>query len=87
MPAACGERERAGRDRDDREAVEDQRGGVVGEAFAFEHHQEPPRQAEPPRDGERRHHVGRRDDGAEQEADRPWPAEQVMQRRPRPRRW
>ena len=32
------------------------------------------------RDGERRHHVGRRDDGAEQEADAPGQPEQVMRR-------
>ena len=39
------EREHAGRDRGDREAIKDQRGRVVGEALAFEHDEEPPRQA------------------------------------------
>ena len=63
------EREQAGADRGDGKAIEDQRGGVVGEAFAFEHDDQPARQAEPADDGERRDRVGRRDDGAEHEAD------------------
>ena len=72
------EREGAERHRGDGEAVEDQRGGVVGEAFALDHHHGPPRHAEPPRDRHRCHLVGRRDDGAEHEADRPVPVEQEM---------
>ncbi len=78
VPAACGKRECAGRDRDDREAVEDERGRVVGEPFAFEHDQEPARQAKRARDRERRHHVGRRHDRADQEADRPGQIEHVV---------
>ena len=74
------EGEAAGTDRDDREAVEDQRGGIVGEAFAFQHQQEPARQPQPARDRERRDRVGRRYDRAEQEADRPGQADHVMRR-------
>ncbi len=80
VPAACRRREHAGRDRDDGEAVEDQRGGVIGEPFAFEHDQKAARQAEPPRDRERRDHVRRRHDRAEHESDAPRPAEQIVQR-------
>ena len=65
------QRERAGGDRHHREAIQDQRGGVVGEALAFEDHQDAARQPELAGDRQRRHHVGRRDDGAEQEADAP----------------
>ena len=79
VPAAWVSENAAGRDRHDREAIENERGGVVGEAFALQHHENAPRQRQPPRDGERRHHVGRRDDGAEHEGHAPLPAEQVMQ--------
>ena len=49
--------------------------------FALEHDDEPARQAEPADDGERRDRVGRRDDGAEHEADGQRHAEQPMRRR------
>ena len=73
------ERERAGGNRGNCEAVKDQCGGIVGEAFAFEHDDQSPRHTEPPRDGEGRHHVRRRDDRAKQERHAPLPAEQIMQ--------
>ena len=72
------QRERARGDRDHREAVEDQRGGVIGEAFALEHDQDAAGNAEPARDRQRRHRVGRRNDRAEQEADIPAQPDQVM---------
>jgi hypothetical protein len=75
------QRECAGDDGGDREAVEDERGRVVGEPFAFQHQHDAARQAEPARDRQRRHHVGRRDDGAQHEADRPVELEQIMRRR------
>ena len=79
-PGGLERRERAGDDGGDGEAIEDQRGRVVGEAFAFENDEQAPRNVERPRQRQRRDHVGRRDDGAEQEAHRPWPAEQPMDR-------
>ena len=78
MPDAFCQRKRAGAHGDDGEAVEHERGRVIGEAFAFQHDDQPARQSQLAGDGERRHHVGRRDDGAEQEADRPVEVEQVM---------
>ena len=74
------QRKRAGRDRQHREAIEDQRGGVVGEAFAFEDDENPMRQMQPLGDRQRRDHVGWRDDGAEHEADAPGQAEQRVRR-------
>ncbi len=71
-------RKRAGAHRQDREAIEDQRGCVIDETFAFQHDQQPAWQAKPPDDGERRHHVGRRNDGAEHESNRPFHADQVV---------
>src|SRR5215472_9097917 len=55
-----GEREHAAADRGDGKAVEDKRGGVVGEAFPFEHDDEPPWNAQPANDRERRNHIRRR---------------------------
>ncbi len=81
VPAGLFDRERAGGDRGHGEAVEDQRGGVVGEPFAFQHHHNPARQAESLCDGERRHRVRRCDDGAEHEADRPGKMQQIMRGR------
>jgi hypothetical protein len=72
------ERECAGRDRRDREAVENERRCIVGETFALDHHHGPPRQPEPARDRQRGDLVGRRDDGAEDESDRPVPTEQIV---------
>ncbi len=72
------QREHAGRNRYHCEAIEDQRGGVVGEAFAFQHDENPARHAELAGDRQRRHHVGRCDDGPQQEADAPGQADQVM---------
>ncbi len=71
VPAAFGSEKRPVDDRHHREAIEDQRGRIVGEPLAFQHHQNAARQADLARDRQRRHHVRRRDDGAEQEADRP----------------
>ena len=72
------EREQAGADRGDGEAVKDQGGGIVGEPFAVEHDDQPARQSEPADDGERSDRVGRRHDGAEHEADRERQAEQII---------
>ena len=74
------QRKHAGRNRRHREAIQDQRGGVVGQALALEHHQDPARQPELAGDRQRRHHVRRRDDGAEQEADIPRQPDQIMRR-------
>ncbi len=71
---------RAGADRDDREAVEDQRGGVVRQSLAFEDDGEAPGKLHAADDRERRHGVGRRDDGAQDEADRPGKAEEGVRR-------
>jgi hypothetical protein len=74
-------RERAGHGRGHRKTVQDQGSRVVGEPFSFEDHEEPPRQPEPPRDRQRCYHVRRRNDGAEQESDRPIEFEHVMRSR------
>ena len=74
------QRKHSGRNRHHREAVQDQRGGVVGEPFAFEDDENTARQPEPAGDRQRRHHVRRRDDGAEQEADIPRQPDQIMRR-------
>ena len=74
------QREQPGRDRRHREAIEDQRGGVVGKPLALEHDENAARHAELAGDRQRRHHVGRCDDGAEQEADAPRQPDQIMRR-------
>ena len=80
---AGGRREgkQAGAHRGDGKAVKNQRRSVVGEAFAFEHDDEPARDAQTADDGERRNRVRRRHDGAEHEADRQRHAEEPMRRR------
>ena len=72
------ERKRAECDGGDRETIKDQGRCVVGEALAFDDDHGPPRQAEPAGNRERGDLVGRRDDRAEHEPDRPVPVEQVM---------
>jgi hypothetical protein len=72
------EREHAAADRGDGKTVKDQRGGVVGEAFPFEHDDEPARNAQPANDGERRNRIRRRHNGAEHESDRKRHAEQPV---------
>ena len=57
--------------RGDREAIEHQRGRVVGEPLALEDDEQPAGNREPARDRQRRERVGRRDDRAEHEAERP----------------
>jgi len=69
-----------GRDRHHREAIQDQRGGIIRKPLALEDDEDPPRHAELAGDGERRHHVRRRDNGAEQEADVPRQPDQVVRR-------
>src|SRR4051794_12730978 len=64
VPAAGPKKKCAGGERDDGEAIEDQRGRVVGETFAFEDCRDALRQLEPPRDRERRDRIGRRYDRA-----------------------
>ena len=80
LAARLRQRKRAGRNRHHREAIEDQRGGVVGQSLALEHDQDAARQPELAGDRQRRHHVRRRDDGAQQEADIPRQPDQVMRR-------
>src|SRR5439155_7378327 len=48
-----------------------QGGGVVDQSFAFQEGHDPPRGAEPPHDGDGRHRVGGRDNGAEHEGGGP----------------
>ena len=74
------QREHSGRNGRHREPVEDQRGGVVGQPFALEHDEDAARHAELAGNRQRRHHVRRRDDGPQQEADAPGQADQVMRR-------
>src|SRR5215203_3598921 len=72
------QREYAGRNRRDREAIDDQRGRVVGEALTLEHDKDPARQSKFAGDREWRDYVRRRDDGAEQETDAPRQSDQIM---------
>ncbi len=72
------QREMPDHDRGKRKAIEDQRRGIIGEPFALEDDQEPARHVEPARDRERRHHVGRRDDGSQQKGDGPGQADHVV---------
>ena len=65
-------------DRGNREAVQDQSRGIIGEALTFEHDQEPARQAQPPGDGQGCDHIGWRHNGAEHEGDGKRDAEQPM---------
>ena len=65
----------------DREAIEDQRGSVIREAFAFEDDGEASRKLHSARDGERRHGVRRRNNGAQSKAHRPGEAQQPVGRR------
>ena len=69
--ATAAERERVHRDRANGEPVDQQRGGVVQQALAFEDRQDAMRRPELPQDRRRRRGVGRRDDGAERDRRRP----------------
>ena len=73
-----GEGEQAGAHGGDREAVEDQGRGVIGEPLALQHDDQPARHAETAHDRQRRDRVGRRDNGAEQKADGQRHAEQPV---------
>ena len=79
---ACGDRQRehSGRNRGHREAIQDQRRGVVRQTLALKHHDNSARQSEPSRDRQRCDDVRRRDNGAEQESDAPRQADQIMRR-------
>jgi hypothetical protein len=70
--------EQAAADRGDGKAVENQRSRVIGEAFPFEHDDEPAWNAQPANNGERRNHVGGRHNGAEHETDRERDVEQPV---------
>ena len=72
------EREHAGAHRGDREPIEDERGGVVGQSLPFEHDQDAPGKLHPAQDRQRRHGVRRRDDRAQHETHRPRQAEEPM---------
>ena len=74
------QRKHPGRNRHHREAIQDQRGGVVGQPLALKDDEDAARQPELAGDRQRRHHVGRRHDGAEQEADVPRQPDQIMRR-------
>ena len=61
-----------GGDQADRDAVDQQRAGVVEQAFAFENLLDAVRQIDLAQDRGGRRSVGRRDDGAERDRNRPW---------------
>ncbi len=75
------QRKRIEAHRNDGKTIEDERGGVVGEAFAFEDYLNAARQPQPPDDRQWRHGVRRRDDGAKDKTDCPGKAERKMRRR------
>ena len=75
------ERERSRAHRHDREAIKDERRRVVRQSLALENDEQAPRKLHALRDRQRRHRVGRRNDGAQYEADRPGKAQQEMGRR------
>ena len=75
------EREHPEAHRGDGEAIEDERGRIVGERLAFEHDEDAARDLHAARDGERGDGIGRGDDGAEHEAHRPRQVHQPMRRR------
>ena len=62
----------------DGEAIEDERGRIVSERFAFEHDEDAARDLHSARDGERGDGVGRGDDGAKHEAHGPRKIHQPM---------
>ena len=66
-PEPLEDRDPAARRHRDEHAEQRQRGGVVDEALAAQDRHEPPRQPEPPPDGQRRHRVRRRHHRAEHE--------------------
>ena len=67
--------------RADRDAIDQERAGVVEQAFAFEDLQDPVRQVDLAEDGGRRRRVGRRDDGAERDRGGPGHVRQQPVRR------
>ena len=71
MPGGVPEREAAGHHRSDGESIRDERGRVVDQALALDQCGEPPRDAEARGDRVRRDRVGRCDERAEHEANRP----------------
>ncbi|MGA8503329.1 MAG: hypothetical protein WB683_17390 [Candidatus Sulfotelmatobacter sp.] len=71
-------RKYAGAHGGDREAVEDEGGGVICQSLAFEHDQDPLGELHSARDRERRDGVGRRDYGAQYEAHRPSETQQPV---------
>ena len=75
------ERERSRAHRHDREAIKDERRCVVRQSLAFEDDEEAPWKLHSPGDRQRRDGVGRRNDGAQDEADGPGKAQQEMCRR------
>ena len=74
-------RERSSHHRGDREAIEDERGRVVGQAFALENDDQALGKLQSLRDRQRGNGVGRRDDGAQDKADRPGKAQQPVRSR------
>ena len=74
-------RERSRAHRHDREAIKDERRCVVRQSLAFEDDEEAPWKLHSPGDRQRRDGVGRRNDGAQDEADGPGKAQQEMRRR------
>ena len=70
---SCGfpERKYASAHSGDRETVKDQRGGIICKPFALEDDKEPPGELHSASNGEWRHGVRRRNNSAQDEADRP----------------
>ena len=81
LPPAVDERKRSRAHRHDREAIKDERRRVIGQPLALENDDQAPWKLHALRDRQGRHRVGRRNDGAQDEPDRPGKAQQEMGRR------
>ncbi len=75
------QRKHPGADRGHGKAIKHQRRGIIRQAFAFEYDEDAPGQLHPARDRKRRNGVGRRNDRAQHESDRPGKAQHPMRRR------
>ncbi len=80
QPGSLGEREETDGDGANGEAIKDERGGIVGQSLAFEHDEDAAGNFHPASDGEGGNGVGRRDDGPQQEPDRPRKIHDPMRR-------
>jgi hypothetical protein len=75
------ERKRTGAHGGDREPIQNERGGVVGQSLPFQNHQDAPGKLHSAQDRHGRHCIGRRDNRAQHESHRPRQAEEPMGRR------